>query len=106
MCVYIYRMVNLIKILKEERFKMFKNFIVALMAIFSSACASIISGSHYDVAIKSEPSGAHFEIRDENGVLQQSGTTPSVVDLKSGTAYFHKKNYSVNYSLDGYENEI
>lgn len=76
------------------------------MAIFSSACASIISGSHYDVAIKSEPSGAHFEIRDENGVLQQSGTTPSVVDLRSGTAYFHKKNYSVNYSLDGYENEI
>lgn len=74
--------------------------IAALMGI--GGCASIVSDSTYPVAITSSPSGASYQIANENGAVVRSGITPDHIMLKSGAGYFDGETYKVSYQKDGY----
>lgn len=66
-------------------------------------CASIVSKSTYTVNLNSNPLGAKVTVKDERGVPMQTGTTPMMVTLKAGKGYFQGKNYTVTFSMPGYE---
>ena len=75
------------------------------LSFFLLSCASILSKSMYPVTINSYPDGAAIMIKDEKGMQIYKGETPTTITLKSGTAYFHKKSYTVEFSKAGYENQ-
>jgi len=74
-------------------------------SLLVSGCASIVSDSQYPVVVKSEPSGAEYQIRNRNGSLVHQGTTPSTVTLKSGAGYFKGERYKLHFSKEGYEDQ-
>ena len=70
-----------------------------------SGCASIVSDSKYPVSVKSEPSGANFEVRNKSGSVVASGATPSQVTLNAGAGYFSGETYRVTYRKEGYSDQ-
>ncbi|MFU2080345.1 hypothetical protein ACLSZ5_06625 [Avibacterium avium] len=62
-----------------------------------TGCATILSESKYPVAIKSEPSGAEFTIKNAKGEIISRGTTPQTVTLKAGDGYFKKAEYTITF---------
>jgi hypothetical protein len=76
---------------------------VALTALGS--CASIFGKSSYSVSIQSAPSEAQFVVKDEAGQNVHQGTTPAMVTLKSGEAYFDGRDYTVVFSKPGYADQ-
>ncbi|MCP9234628.1 hypothetical protein [Lewinella sp. JB7] len=73
------------------------------MILFSTSCASIVSKSNYPVVIDSTPSGARITITDKKGVDVYRGNTPATVKLKSGSGFFSKAQYVVNFEMEGYD---
>ena len=74
-------------------------------AALTTGCASIVSDSHYPISVTSEPTGAHFEVRNSSGLVVQSGTTPATVSLESGDGYFSGADYTVNFKKEGYDSQ-
>lgn len=75
----------------------------ALSALMLGGCASIVGDSSYPVAISSNPAGATFEVRDSQGKVLHSGTTPETVTLESGEGYFDGAEYIIAFSKEGHE---
>ena len=71
-----------------------------------SSCASIVSKSTYPLTINSNPSNAEISIANKRGVEIYSGNTPAVVQLKASDGFFSKAEYSVRFSVPGYEERI
>ncbi|MGF1773469.1 hypothetical protein L4C42_14270 [Vibrio wakamikoensis] len=80
----------------------YKLAIAALSIAVSSGCSSIVSESQYPVSIDSSPSGASYEITNEDGLIVHSGTTPSSVTLKSGSGFFDGETYTIKITKKGY----
>nr|WP_187272742.1 hypothetical protein [Pseudomonas mendocina] len=80
-----------------------KSILLALPVLISlTGCASIVSDSRYPVSVDSYPSGASFEIRNEDGLSVSKGHTPSQVSLEAGSGYFDGETYKVIYTKEGY----
>jgi uncharacterized protein YceK len=75
-------------------------FIVVVIAL--TGCASIVSDSKYQVEISSNPSGAQFEIANEDGEIVNTGVTPDHILLDAGSGYFDGETYRVSFRKDGY----
>jgi uncharacterized protein YceK len=73
------------------------------ITILFSSCATILSHSSWPLQINTEPSGAKAVITDKQGITVNTVTTPAIVSLKSGAGYFAKQFYTINLSLDGYQ---
>ena len=80
----------------------FRHIITATLISTTVGCASIVSDSKYPVSITSTPSGADFEITNEDGNYVESGITPGHVTLKSGAGYFDGEKYLITYKKEGY----
>ncbi len=78
------------------------NAIIAALVISVTGCASIIGKSSYTVAIRSNPEGTHFVVKNSAGIAVHSGETPSTVALTSKKGYFKSEQYTVTFSKDGY----
>lgn len=65
----------------------------SILALSLSACASIVSRKQYPIHISSNPSGAHYVIKKENGAFIAEGVTPNTVILKSSAGYFQPAKY-------------
>ena len=77
-----------------------------LFSIISlSGCASIVSGSRKNVAIDSNPSGAHVSITDEKNREVASLTTPCVANLKRSRGFYVPANYVATIEKRGYETQ-
>ena len=73
-------------------------------AALLSGCATIVSDSKYNVAIQSDPPGAHYLVRNtKKNVEVTSGVTPGSVMLKAGNGFFSKATYEVSFDKPGYE---
>lgn len=81
----------------------FFSFGLALIVIFMSSCATIVSKSSYPISIQSAPSDAKIVIKDRNDNEFFSGQTPANLLLKSGDGFFKKARYSVTFSKDGFQ---
>lgn len=79
---------------------------VPFLAVFSTACSSIISDTDYPVAINSNPAGADFVVTNRDGQAVHSGLTPSTVTLRSAAGYFRGEAYSIRLSKAGYADRI
>lgn len=72
----------------------------------NTGCASIISDSQYPVAMTSNPMGANFEVRNEQGNVIHQGVTPSTVTLKAGDGFFSGANYTIVFKKEGFGDHI
>jgi len=75
---------------------------LVLIICLCTACASTIGKSEYSVAISSNPPGAKYLIKDEDGQVFHSGQTPSTVTLNASEGYFNKAEYIIELKKDGY----
>src|SRR5262245_43478007 len=73
------------------------------LALASSACATIISGTTQDLYVDSEPKGAACKIDRQGATVGMVNPTPGKVNVPR-----HKDNIVVSCALDGYEqsNEV
>lgn len=78
----------------------------SLLALALSACASIVSKTQYPLNISSNPSGAHYVIKKQNGVIVSQGFTPSKVMLKSSAGYFQAAKYVVDLDYKGQKQQF
>lgn len=67
------------------------------------SCASIVSRSHYPVAISSAPAGATVTVLDRGGKEIFSGTTPAALELKSSAGFFQRAKYTVTFKKPGFD---
>src|SRR3954447_6157458 len=74
---------------------------IAAGSLFAG-CASIINGRNADVAIDSNPRGAHVVVHDNNGREVASLNTPGVVSLKRNRRYFLPARYTATIEAPGY----
>lgn len=78
--------------------------LAAASVVALSGCATIVGEKTQFVQVNSDPTGAHFAIKDNTGQLVVQGTTPQGVTLeKSDGSYFGKKEYQVTFSKDNYQ---
>jgi len=79
--------------------------LVALLALLTmvTGCSTVFSKSTYPVQINSDPQGASFKVVDKNGIVVSQGKTPKTVYLDSGSGFFQRARYDVNY--DGGQSE-
>lgn len=78
----------------------------AVISLFLSGCATIVSKSNYPINIESEPRGARVIVTDKHGAEVVTARTPAVVKLKAGAGYFAKASYSVKIVKEGYQEVI
>ncbi len=70
-----------------------------------SSCATIVSKRYYPIAINSDPPEAKIIVTDKKGIEVYTGSTPSVLNLKSG-GFFSKARYQVKFIKEGYYTKI
>lgn len=75
---------------------------VAIM-VSLTGCASIVSKSSWPVSIQSNPSGAKCVVTNNKGIAIQSGETPMMVTVDSGSGFFSKGRYSVSCNKEGFD---
>jgi hypothetical protein len=76
---------------------------VLLVALLTSGCASIFSGSSQKITVNSTPPGANVTIvRTNSNETVSTLTTPATVKLKRGAGYFKPASYIVRISMDGF----
>jgi hypothetical protein len=67
-----------------------------------TGCATLIDGTHADVPIASEPSGAHYDVLDHQGRVVASGETPGVARLARGRGVFKAGRYELRLAKTGF----
>ena len=76
-------------------------FLLVVAAVVLAGCASIVSKSEYPVAITSNPIGADFVVKRDNGVPVASGVTPATIVLPASEGYFQPAKYTIEYKRKG-----
>ena len=76
-------------------------FLLVVAAVVLAGCASIVSKSEYPVAITSNPIGADFVVKRDNGVPVASGVTPATIVLPASEGYFQPAKYTIEYQRKG-----
>lgn len=81
-----------------------KHILLGLVAAASlmSGCATIVSHSRWPVAISSSPVGAAITVTNRRGSEVYTGTTPAAVVLKSGSSFFKREIYKIDFKMPGY----
>jgi hypothetical protein len=74
---------------------------LVVTAVVLAGCASIVSKSEYPVAITSNPIGADFVVKRDNGVPVASGVTPATIVLPASEGYFQPAKYTIEYKRKG-----
>lgn len=75
---------------------------LVVAASLFSGCATIVSHNRWPVAISSSPVGAAITITNRMGSPVYTGVTPAAVVLKSGSSFFKREMYKINFTLPGY----
>lgn len=75
--------------------------VCGMVGIGLVACASIVGKARYPVTISSDPPGAHFVLKKENGVVISRGITPNVVVLNSSLGFADAARYVIDFNRNG-----
>ncbi|TKG97143.1 hypothetical protein EYV94_01580 [Puteibacter caeruleilacunae] len=76
---------------------------LAVIMLFATGCASIVSKSSYPISINSTPSEAKITITDKKGIEVYKGNTPATMKLKASNGFFSRARYQVRFEKDGYD---
>ncbi len=60
----------------------------------------------HGVAMTSNPMGASFDVRNEQGRVIHHGVTPGPVTLKAGDGSFSGADYTIVFKKEGYGDQI
>ncbi|MFO1437526.1 MAG: hypothetical protein U1F81_04335 [Verrucomicrobiaceae bacterium] len=71
------------------------------LAALLTSCASIFNRNQKNVAVSSTPAGLSFEIKDRDGKVLQTGTTPATVRLGTGYRYMKGQTYTFSFRRGG-----
>ncbi len=74
-----------------------KTLLAALAITMTTGCSTMMSDRIQDVSILSEPSGAHYSIKNQDGQKVRSGVTPDNIKLDAAAGYFDGEKYQVAY---------
>ncbi|MBN2019633.1 MAG: hypothetical protein JW749_05350 [Sedimentisphaerales bacterium] len=80
--------------------------VMVVISIFSSGCASIICSGEKTININSNPAQANFGILDKKGKMVAQGTTPANVTLKRGAGWFSAGDYTITIEKAGYKKVV
>ena len=78
--------------------------LLVALVIFSSGCASIVSGSSQKVSISSSPE-ANVVIFDKANVKVWNSSTPTITYLNKGDGFFGGASYRIEITKEGYEKQ-
>lgn len=82
--------------------KSYRNTLIAIGGCLSLvSCASIVSSPNRVVTITSNPIGAEFIVKRNNGISVSSGVTPATITLNSSSGYFQPAKYVVEFKRKG-----
>jgi hypothetical protein len=85
------------------RIRIFAAAMVGALA-FVSGCATIFTGGgSQKVNVASTPPGAQVSITNRAGQVVSTGSTPFEAKLKKGAGYFKSENYTLNFTMPGYQ---
>ncbi|MGB8193674.1 MAG: hypothetical protein WCF67_17210 [Chitinophagaceae bacterium] len=76
--------------------------LLAFVLFLCASCASIVSKSVYNVKLNSSPEEAQVQVFDRKGREVFNGNTPTQVNLRSGSGYFKRAEYTIKYTKPGY----
>jgi hypothetical protein len=72
--------------------------------VSSLGCATVISGRHAEIAVRSNPPNAQVAVRNEKGETVATSATPGTVLLKRSNGLFKKApRYTAHIEKPGYE---
>jgi hypothetical protein len=76
--------------------------LLAIVGLFPG-CASIMSGRYAEVAVASNPAGAHVAIHDDANQEVASFTSPGVAKLRRNRKYLMPARYTATIESPGYQ---
>ncbi|WP_025562666.1 hypothetical protein [Psychromonas sp. SP041] len=76
--------------------------IMMLVVALLSGCSSIVSERKYLVDIASEPSRADITLKNRNGTLIHTGTTPISLMLNASSGFYKGETYTLTLNKVGY----
>ena len=68
---------------------------ILTLAVALIGCATIVSGSHQDIVVSSNPSGAVFEVRNRNNIMVERGETPATIRVDRAKFPYWPQRYRV-----------
>ena len=71
-----------------------------------TGCASIVSRSSADIAVRSIPASATVTITSGSGQDVYVGKTPAIATVPTGDGFFVAARYTVRVSLEGYDDQL
>jgi hypothetical protein len=83
-------------------FRVFALSTVAIAAVLSSGCASIVHGGPRTVPVASNPPGAKVSIYDRDGKVVSQNTTPFIATLPTKYRYFAGQSYKLVFEKEGF----
>lgn len=72
------------------------------LVLMLAGCASVVSGRKMDVALNSNPPGAHVSVFNKKGQRVAAAITPAVVELKRGNGLLGPAKYTAVIEKPGY----
>jgi len=78
-------------------------YILILVAILFTSCATIIKSPRQDIYVVSQPDKAKVVIYDNNNYMVWSGESPSNITLNKGKGYFKGASYKMEISKPGFQ---
>lgn len=78
-----------------------KTLFAALLICLTTGCSTMFNDRVQDVSVTSEPSGAHYTIKNQYGEQVASGVTPDNIKLDAAAGFFDGEKYSVTYVNGG-----
>lgn len=77
-----------------------KTLFAALIICMTTGCSTMFNDRIQDVSVISEPSGAHYKIKNQYGEQVASGVTPDNIKLDAAAGFFDGEKYQVSYEKD------
>ena len=68
--------------------------------LMSFGCATIVSGTHQDIVVSSNPPGAYFEVRNRDDVMVERGETPSTITVDRAKRPYWPQRYRVTMTYN------
>lgn len=79
------------------------SFVLGLLVLLNTSCASIVSKSQYPVYLSTQPVDSEVTIKNRQGFTIYQGKTPASVMLPASAGFFKKASYDIEFKAEGYK---
>ena len=86
--------------------KLLSFFVLAIISIALSSCATIFTKSRYPITFNTNPEGATISIENRAQRVIYEGISPATVTLKAAAGYMKREEYKITITKDGYNPKV